>query len=308
MSDQDYEVLIVGGGPAGQSAALYLARFDRSVALFDAGHGRSTWHQINYNYLGFPGGIPARKLRELGCEQLAAYPQVTIVEHKIEVLRRESDGNFSAGSQAGEWHGRAVVLCTGVVDNFPHFEGWGEYVGRSMFFCITCDGYASRGQRVVVVGNTNDAASEALQLQRFSPDITVLTNTLDECNIEPKFVERLEHAHIPMICDKIDDVKGKNGKFEAIYTKDGRRIELDMLFSQQGATPQVKLAQDLGVKLDPNDYIKIDSEQRTSVPGVFAAGDITQPYAHTISAAVYEGGTAATTANYYLYPPELKDD
>ena len=308
MSDQDFEVLIVGGGPAGQAAALYLARFDRRVALFDTGQGRSTWHQINFNYLGFPGGIPARKLRELGCEQLAAYPQVTILEHKVDALHREPDGTFTAEGQAGQWHGPAVILCTGVVDHYPHFEGWEEYVGRSMFFCITCDGYICRGKRVVVVGNTNDAASEALQLQRFSPDITVLTNTLDKCDIEPKFIQRLKNANIPMICDKIDEIKGNGGKFEAIYTKGGQCIELDLLFNQQGSTPQVKLAEDVGAALDSNGYIKIDIEQRTSVPGVFAAGDVTQPYAHTINAAVYEGSTAATTANYYLYPPELKDD
>lgn len=308
MADQDFEVLIVGAGPAGLAAALFLARFNRQVALFDTGQGRSTWHQTNHNYLGFPGGIEARRLRELGCQQLLEYPQVTTFEHKVDSLRRESDGTFTAQGQAGKWHGRVVILCMGVVDHYPHFEGWDEYVGRTMFFCITCDGYASQGQRVVVVGNTNASASEALQLQRFSPDITVLTNTLEACDIEPKFVQRLKNAHIPMICDKIDEVKGENGKFEAIYTKGGKRIELDMLFNQQGATPQTKLAEDLGVTLNLDGYIKIDGEQKTNILGVFAAGDITQPYAHTINAAVYEGSTAATTANYYLYPPELKDD
>jgi thioredoxin reductase (NADPH) len=308
MAEQEFEVLIIGAGPAGLAAALFLARFDRQVGLFDTGQGRSTWHQTNHNYLGFPGGIAARKLRELGCEQLLEYPQVTTFEHKVDALRRELDGTFTAEGQAGQWHGRAVILCMGVVDHYPHFDGWDEYVGRTMFFCITCDGYASRGQRIVVVGNTNNAASEALQLQRFSPDITVLSNTLEECDIEPKFVERLKKARIPMICDKIDEVKGKSGKFEAIYTKGGKRIELDMLFNQQGATPQTKLAEDLGVALNADGYVMIDSEQRTNIPGVFAAGDITQPYAHTINAAVYEGSAAATTANYYLYPPELKDD
>src|SRR5689334_19693488 len=182
MPDQDYEVLIVGAGPAGLAAALFLARFDRRVVLFDTGQGRSTWHQTNHNYLGFPDGIPARKLRELGCQQLLNYPQVTTLEHKVESLSREADGTFTAHGQAGDWHARAVILCMGVVDHYPHFDGWDEYVGRSMFFCITCDGYVTRDRRVVVIGNTNDAASEALQLQRFTPHLTVLTNTEDECN------------------------------------------------------------------------------------------------------------------------------
>src|SRR5450432_1457171 len=104
MADQDFEVLIVGAGPAGLAAALYLARFDRRTALFDTGQGRSTWHQTNHNYLGFPGGIEARKLRELGCQQLTEYPQVTTIEHKIDTLRREGGGTFTAEGQAGEWH------------------------------------------------------------------------------------------------------------------------------------------------------------------------------------------------------------
>src|SRR4028119_1650112 len=81
---KQYEVLVIGGGPAGLSAALYLARYDRTVALFDTGRGRSTWHQINHNYLGFPGGVPARELRELGRQQIEEYSQVTSLEYKID--------------------------------------------------------------------------------------------------------------------------------------------------------------------------------------------------------------------------------
>lgn len=306
MTDTFYEVLVVGGGPAGLSAALYLARYDRRVALFDAGQGRSTWHQTNYNYLGFPGGIAARKLRELGRAQLADYPQVTLLEHKIEALRRDGD-RFVAQGQSGEWAGRAVILCTGVIDHYPHFDGWDAYVGRSMFWCITCDGYSCKGECVVVIGNTNATASEALQLQRFTDKLTVLTNS-QECEMSRPFQERLERAGIPLIHDKIASVEGHDGKFTAICTKAGRRIELDQLFSQQGATPQTKLAADLGVELSHLGYIVTDSEQKTNVPGVYAAGDVTRLHAHQVSTAVHEGGQAASAANYFLYPPDLKDE
>jgi thioredoxin reductase (NADPH) len=310
MSDQTadwFDVIVIGAGPAGLSAALYLARFNRQVAMFDTGQGRSTWHQTINNYLGFPGGIAARKLRELGCKQLEDYPHVKSLDHKIESLQHEADGSFTAQGQAGKWHARSVILCSGVLDHYPHFDGWDEYVGRSMFWCITCDGYGCRHQRVVVIGNTNNAASEALQLQRFDASLTVLTNS-ETSEVSEKFVKRLAEAHIPMIHDKIDEVKGHNGRFEAIITRDGSRIELDQLFSQQGATPQTKLAEDVGVKLSDNGYIKIDSEQKTNIPGFYAAGDVTRLHAHQVSTAVHEGGTAASAANYYLYPPELKDD
>lgn len=306
MPDQSYEVLVVGGGPAGLSAALYLARYDRTVGLFDLGRGRSTWHQINHNYLGFPGGIPARELRERGRQQIAEYDQVTTLEHKIDQIERV-DGEFIATGQAGEWRGKAVILCTGVIDHYPHFDGWNEYVGRSMFWCITCDGYSCKGARVLVVGNTNDAASEALQLQRFSDRITVLTNS-QECEINETFQRRLQQHNIDLIHDKIDTAIGRDGEFEAVYTKAGRRIELDQMFTQQGATPQSQLAADLGVICNELGYICVDTEQKTNVRGVYAAGDVTRLHSHQISTAVHEGGQAASAANYYLYPAELKDE
>ena len=102
MNDS-YDVLVVGGGPARRSAALYLARYDRSVALFDAGHGRSTYHQVDHNFLGFPGAVPIRTLRELAHQQLADYPQATILAHKIQEMQRRE--GFVACSQSREWHG-----------------------------------------------------------------------------------------------------------------------------------------------------------------------------------------------------------
>ncbi|MBC7814079.1 MAG: NAD(P)/FAD-dependent oxidoreductase [Burkholderiales bacterium] len=306
-----FEVMIIGGGPAGLSAALYLARYNRNTALFDNGRGRSTWHQVNHNYLGFPGGVPARTLRELGYEQLAEYDHVTVLENKIESLRciELGDGRreFIAMGQAGEWKAQAVILCTGVVDHYPHFDGWDEYVGRSMFWCITCDGYGCIDQCVVVRGNTNETASVALQLSRFTERISVLTDSHDN-EISETFQQRLRNANIPLIMDKIDTVEGKNGYFKAITTQGGQRIELDQLFSFQGATPQTKLALDVGIEVNESGYIQTDVEQKTNVAGVYAAGDVTRLFSHQITTAVHEGGQAASAANYYLYPLELKDE
>lgn len=302
----EYEVLVVGGGPAGLSAALYLARYDRRTALFDAGQGRSTWHQVNHNYLGFPGGIAARELRARGRRQLAEYGHVTVLERRVEELAREGEW-FVARGQSGAWRGRAVILCTGVVDHYPHFEGWEEYVGRSMFWCITCDGYACKGERVVVLGTTDAAAAEALQLRRFTDRLTLLTDS-HESRIGDRFLARLQRAGIPLIVDKIAAVEGAGGMLDEIITKRGRRIKANQIFCQHGATPQTELARQLGVRLAANGYIETDDEQHTSVPGVFAAGDVTRLFAHQVSTAVHEGGQAANAANYFLYPPDLKDD
>jgi thioredoxin reductase (NADPH) len=300
------EALVIGAGPAGLSAAIYMARYNRSCVVFDAGHGRSTHHQINHNYLGFPGGIPAVQLREMGRQQLAEYPQVHYRQHKVLSLK-PVDGGFMATTQGEQWYGGAVILCTGVLDHYPHFHGWEEYVGRSMFWCLTCDGYANRGKNMLVVGHTDSAAGEAMQLSRFSDRVTLLTNS-HTYEISSKYETRLAHANVPIIHDKIEKGIGEDGQFKAIETEEGLTIELDALFCVQGATAEVALAKELGVRVADNGFLDTDEEQKTSVPGVFAAGDVTRIHSHQVTTAVHEGAQAASAANYYLYPPELKAD
>ena len=302
------DAIVVGGGPAGLSAALYLARYNRTVLVFDTGHGRSTHHQKNHNYLGFPGGIATIGLRELARQQLAPYSQIRFIHHVVSRISGDGETGFTAVGQGGrEWHGRVVVLATGVLDHFPHFPGWEEYVGRSMFWCITCDGFENRGRSILVVGHTDAAAGEAMQLHSLTDRIRLLTNS-HRHEISPKFQQRLENAKIPVIDDHIRSVEGDGGMMTAVITRGGLRIELDSLFSIQGATPETALAQQLGVKLAPSGWIDVDSEQKTSVPGVYAAGDVTSLHSHQVTAAVHEGAQAASAANYFLYPPELKAD
>jgi len=300
------DVIIVGGGPAGLSAAIYLARYARSVALFDLGHGRSTHHQTNRNYLGFPGGIPTVELRQRGLEQLSVYDHVRVEHHKVERLEATDDG-FVASGEFGATAGRAVILAMGVLDHYPHFEGWESYVGVSMFWCITCDGYESRGKKIVVVGHTNATAGEALQLSRLSSDITLITNSHAN-EIDDKHAARLAAAGIPVLHDKVHAAEGEAGQLHTLETEGGLSMPVEAFFVVQGATPETALATMLDVQLAENGYILIDTEQKTSVPGVYAAGDITQLHSHQVSAAVHEGAQAASAANYYLYPPELKAD
>lgn len=298
--------LVVGAGPAGLSAAIHLARYDRSCVVFDGGHGRSTQHQVNHNYLGFPGGVSAVELRALGRKQLEEYEHVTCVDAVVGSLAREGD-RFVARAGDTTWWGRTVVLCTGVSDNYPWFEAWESYCGRSMFWCVTCDGYASRDKRLLVVGRTDAAAVEALQLRRFSESVTLLTND-DRVELGDTSRRRLAAAGVEVVEDRIESATGEDGQLQEVRTTGGRTIPLEALFSVQGATPKVELAVQLGVTLAENGFIETDVEQHTDVAGVFAAGDVTRIHSHQVPTAVHEGATAAAAANFHLYPPELRGD
>jgi thioredoxin reductase (NADPH) len=302
--DEIYDTVIVGGGPAGLSCALYLARYLRTVAVFDMGHGRSTHHQTNHNYLGFPGGVHAVELRERGRQQLSEYDHVDVHHHAVKAVHQDGD-LFVATGQFGEYRGRTLLLATGVLDHYPHFPGWEEYVGTSMFWCITCDGYESRDRKIVVAGHTNIAAGEAMQLSRISSDIVIVTNS-HVSEIDDVELSRLAVAGIPVIHDRITIAHGSDGQLEELETQGGLRIPVNRFFVTQGATPETSLAKMLGLECNEAGYILVDTEQKTSIPGVFAAGDITQLHSHQISAAVHEGAQAASAANYFLYPDELK--
>ena len=301
-----YDAIVVGGGPAGLTAALQLARFNRRVLCFDSGQGRSTYHQINHNYLGFPGGIPSRTFRDLARAQVTAYP-VAFIDEPV-VAAEAEDGYFVVSTADGtSFAGRTVVLATGVRDRFPAFPGWESYVGRSIFWCIVCDGYSTRGKRIVVTGNDTDVGVTALQFLEFTSDITMLTNARF-CGLSDSVCAALERNGIPVVVDEIVGVVGNGGILGGITLGSGATLELDYLFSLQGCTPNSGLARELGVACNVEGFILADLEQHTNVPGVFAAGDVTRDLAHQVATAVHEGNTAATTANYYLYRPEQRHE
>jgi len=330
------------------SAALYLARYARSVAVFDTACGRSSWPQRNRNYLGFPGGVTPQELKARAFAQLADYPHVEVVAAQVCDLRRagpdrlvariearpdadlvpgrpaHADGGVSSargdgsarrdGSAGGdsntpfgeqrEWQARAVVLATGVEDGYPRFSDWSSYVGRSIHWCITCDGYETRDRRVVVLGDDDQSACEAMQLHRFTGEVTLLTGTPRPA-LSSLWRDRLAAAGIGLVEDELRDAEGSEGQLNTLVLGDGTRLPLDALFVPQEATPRVQLARQLAVDLAEG-YITVNTEQRTSQPRVYAAGDVTRLHSHQVSAAVHEGAQAASAANSDLYPDELR--
>jgi thioredoxin reductase (NADPH) len=293
-----YDCLVIGAGPAGLSAAIYMGRFLRRTLVLDSGSGRSTFEQVNDNYLGFPNGIQVKELRELGRQQAERFG-AEFVDTEVESMHRE-DTNFLARTTSGEFVGRTVILCTGVCDIWPEIPNVLDYVGKTLFWCITCDGFRALNKRVVLFGNDDDAATTACQFQHYTRDLIFISQPGGlECS-DDKLGDMQTHD-VPITEGEPATVEGTPDKIEAVLLKDGRKIEADVMFSLLGCTPNNKLALDLGLKVDKQGYVIMDQEGYTSVPGVFCAGDLAKMHTHQVVSAAHQGAEAGQTANYYLY-------
>ena len=299
-TSERYDALVIGGGPAGLSAAIYLGRACRRVAVFDCGRpGRSDWAQVNHNFLGFPEGISIVELCDRGRAQAERFG-ATFFEAEVHGLAR-ADGGFVATAPGRSIHGRAVVLATGVQDRWPVFPGYEAFIGRSMHWCIVCDGYEMCNQRVVIAGHDEEAAELAVQMLGFAGQVMLVTNS-DVHKIPDELIEELSCCGIPFIQDRIAGARAKEtGTFETLLLASGEELAVDHLFSAQGAVPNSGLATGLGVALTEDGYITVDTEAKTSVPGVYAAGDVTRLFSHQVLTAAHEGATAACALDFFLY-------
>ncbi|MBP7967594.1 NAD(P)/FAD-dependent oxidoreductase [Candidatus Woesebacteria bacterium] len=295
-----YDCVVIGGGPAGLSAAIYLARFNRSVLVIDKHDGRSSYAQKNENYLGFPSGITARELCMRGRKQAEKYG-AQIASDNIISVNNTKEG-FVCKSEKASYSSRILILAMGVTDLFPHIGDWQHFVGRSLFWCITCDGHKAINKKILVIGQDDEAASTALQFLNFTKDICFVTNIhKGKETISEIWIRRFKKLNIPYYTQNIVDIKGTRGYIKEIKLENGTKISAELVFNQQGAIPNYELAQKLDLKLTKDKCICVDSEQRTSLPFIYAAGDITSLHSHQIVTAVHEGSMAAQAANYDLY-------
>lgn len=301
-----YDSVIVGGGPAGTTAAIYLARYNRSVLVIDKKQGRSTYPQVNENYLGFPDGIHAKKLRELGHQQAKKFGAEFLLG-EVTAIQKEPNG-FKVLAEKQAAFAKSIILATGVVDLLPDIPGIKNYMGKSLFWCITCDGYRTRNKKIVVIGKDNEAITTCFQFLTYTKDLAFVLNcNWNECSISKEKKELLKTLNIPSFEGKLTAINGKNGMIDSIVTDRGEEIPADFVFNQQGAVPNITLAKQLGVAVDEKSYILCDEEQRTRIPFVYAAGDVTRIFSHQIVTAAHEGATAGQTANYDLYEPYQKE-
>lgn len=299
MPREVFDSIVVGGGPAGLSAAIYLGRFLRKTVVIDNGAGRSSGPQLNENYFGFPRGVKASRLRELGRSQAERFG-VHFATGTVASAAMQGD-LFVLNGDCGRWRGRTLILASGVTDVWPTFPGVQRHIGRSLFWCITCDGFRTRGKKLVLVGADKEAAVTARQFLVYTDDILFVEETVEGDNaLASRQLASMRKQGIEVVQGRVERTVGGAGRLRAVEVN-GERYPADIIFSLLGSVPNSQLAAQLGALLDQRGYVNITSEQRTNVPRLFAAGDVTGRHAHQVSSAVHEGAMAGQAANFDLY-------
>ena len=271
MTDQTIDCCIVGGGPAGLTAAIFLARFRRRFVLLDGGDSRASWIPRSHNHPAFPNGINGFDLLARMRDQLATY-EAKPVQGLAQGLTREADGRLRLRTEAGGYVAPFVLIATGVRDRLPPVPDAVEHVRQGTIRqCPICDGYEVMGQRIAVLGHTADTAGEALFLRAYTPDITVVTMGVP-LEIKPDDRARLDAAGIPVLETPLRHLK-VGAKDVEVHLEDGERLEFQSVYSGLGSDPNTGLLRGLGVELTSEGRVKTDAKQRTSEAGVYAAGD-----------------------------------
>lgn len=293
--DSDFECVVIGGGAAGLSAALVLGRARRKTLVIDAGEQSNLPDKGVGGLLGNDGTPPA-ELYEKAAAEVDEHPTVERVSDTVVKATRDEAG-FYLGTELGAEHLTGnVILATGMKYEYPDLPGVSELWGRDAFHCPFCHGWEARdGHIAVIVGDAPDAMRARL-IKLWSDRVTVLT---DGNGLDDDRADDLEEAGIPVVSTPLESLVAEDGSLKAIRFTDGNEVEFDSVMVPITMRHRSDLAAQLGAEVREQenpfiiDPLKVDFLQKTSVPGLSAAGDIATPGAPSVAAAIAEGHRAA---------------
>lgn len=299
LKNEVYDVAVVGGGPAGLTASLWLGRYLHSVVLIDSGDPRN-WETRGIN--GFLGsqGIRSPDLRARGRADAEKFG-VELVNDEVCKVRNVNAERFVLELNKGRIiESRRLLLSIGIRDVWPDIPGLSDCYGETAHVCPDCDGYETRGRKTVVVGSGRKAVGMALSLTTWTEKIVICTNG-EPAGMEAAHLEKLKALNIPVLEAEVKNISSHEGEIRCMNLEGGMSLDCDRLYFAIGQYPADDLGAQLKCKRDAFSLIEIDEHYHTSVQNVFAAGDIVGGPQLAIAAAA-DGAIAALAIHASLVP------
>jgi thioredoxin reductase (NADPH) len=295
MQQQHLDCLVIGGGPAGLTAAIYLARYRRNVMVIDSRESRAALIPETHNYPGFAAGVSGKKLLELLTSQAKTYG-VKIVYDRVERLRK-SEAGFEAISSGRKISAQRVVLATGLVDRTPDIPGLRPAIAEGVIrYCPICDGFEASDLRIGVLGRADVACNKALFLRTYSSAVTLLA--ADEKPADEEVCRKLGEAAVRLPAGHAVGFE-RHGREIVALMSDGSRQSFDVIYPVLGCDVRSDLAAALGARHNEIGCIEVDAHQRSSVDGLYAAGDVVSDL-HQIAVGTGHAALAATHIHHSL--------
>lgn len=295
-----YDCIIVGAGPAGIQASIYIKRAGMNPIVFYKGESELEKAEKIDNYYGFENGISGKELFEKGIMQ-ATNSGIEIKKEEILNIEMEDNLEFKVKSENDTYQAKAVILATGLKRIVPKIENIEKYINKGVSFCALCDGYFYKGKNVVVIGDGKNAIEEADVLKKVAKSVRILTSS------EIKSINGTEQKVKSItLKDDINECKSNNGesnqeevnKNKASDSNDSNEIQVDGVFIAEGIAGGFEFAKRMGI-ITKNETIVVNDKMQTNVPGVFACGNITGGLLQ-VSKAVYEGAKAGINVINYI--------
>ncbi|MXO78858.1 FAD-dependent oxidoreductase [Paenibacillus sp. OT2-17] len=299
-----YDCAIIGGGPAGLNAALVLGRARRSVALIDNNRPRNAVTHASHGFITRDGVTPA-EFRRVAYEEVLRYPSVHHLQTEVVSITKNESGFEVLDSSGLRVQARKLILATGVKEIFPEIEGFYPLYGKSLFNCPYCDGWELRDQPLVLVSESAAIFHTAKLLLNWSKDLIVCTNGHASLSEEQK--ERLQSKGIVVMEQPVSAFIGHNGQLEHVRFTDGTQVPRVGGFVSPQFVQSTPFGERLGCERTESGGIKTDEAGRTSIPGVYAAGDSSYFMPSQLIFAAADGSRTAASVNMDLTEEDFNE-